>query len=171
MKKGKKTFASIREVIFGLEDGLVSTLGAVTGIAAGAQSTFIVILSGLVLIAVEATSMAAGSYLSNKAVAATEGKTDSVHPYRAAAIMGLFYVFGGLVPITPYFLFPVHQAYLPSIIATAIVLYLIGVWSARYTNRNKVKSGLEMAIVSLAAAFIGYVIGRLVSNYFGVDVI
>ena len=57
---------AIRELVFGLEDGLVSTMGAVAGIAAGTDNGRIVILSGLVIIAVEALSMAAGSYLSNK---------------------------------------------------------------------------------------------------------
>lgn len=61
-----KLFEAIRELVFGLEDGLVSTLGAVAGIAAGTADGRIVALSGLVLIAVEALSMAAGSYLSNK---------------------------------------------------------------------------------------------------------
>ncbi|HJV32452.1 MAG TPA: VIT1/CCC1 transporter family protein [Patescibacteria group bacterium] len=57
---------AIRELIFGLEDGLVSTMGAVAGIAAGTENGRVVILSGLVIIAVEALSMAAGSFLSNK---------------------------------------------------------------------------------------------------------
>jgi len=61
-----KLFDAIRELVFGLEDGLVSTLGAVAGIAAGTEDGRIVVLSGLVLVAVEALSMAAGSYLSNK---------------------------------------------------------------------------------------------------------
>ena len=56
----------IRELVFGLEDGLVSTMGAVAGIAAGTQNGKVVVLSGAVLVAVEALSMAAGSYLSNK---------------------------------------------------------------------------------------------------------
>lgn len=58
--------ASIREIVFGLEDGMVSTLGAITGIAAGTGDHFLVILSGLVIVAVESISMAAGSYLSSK---------------------------------------------------------------------------------------------------------
>ncbi len=57
---------AIRELVFGLEDGLVSTMGAVAGIAAGTENGGVVVLSGLVIIAVEALSMAAGSYLSNK---------------------------------------------------------------------------------------------------------
>lgn len=58
--------SSIREIVFGMEDSLVSTLGAVTGIAAGTGNAFVVILSGIVLIFVEALSMTAGSYLSSK---------------------------------------------------------------------------------------------------------
>lgn len=56
----------IREVVFGLEDGMVSTMGAVTGIAAGTSSHFVVVLAGFVIIAVESISMAVGSYLSSK---------------------------------------------------------------------------------------------------------
>ena len=58
---------SLREAVFGLQDGLVSTFGAVTGIAVGAASGRIAALSGLVVVAVESVSMAAGSYLSTKA--------------------------------------------------------------------------------------------------------
>jgi predicted membrane protein (TIGR00267 family) len=61
-----RLLVAIRELVFGLEDGLVSTMGAVAGIAAGTENGQIVVLSGLVIIAVEALSMAAGSFLSNK---------------------------------------------------------------------------------------------------------
>lgn len=69
MKKGgfrDKIRASIREIVFGTEDAIVSTLGAITGIAAGTGSSGVVVLSGAVLIVVEALSMSAGSYLSSK---------------------------------------------------------------------------------------------------------
>jgi VIT1/CCC1 family predicted Fe2+/Mn2+ transporter len=56
----------MRPLVFGLEDGIVSTAGAVVGIAAGSQNSHVVILSGTVLILVEALSMAAGEYLSSK---------------------------------------------------------------------------------------------------------
>jgi VIT1/CCC1 family predicted Fe2+/Mn2+ transporter len=57
---------SIRDGVFGLEDGLVSTFGAVTGVAMGTGSARVAALSGLVIVAVESVSMAAGSYLSTK---------------------------------------------------------------------------------------------------------
>ncbi len=54
--------------MFGAEDGMVSTLGALTGIAVGTQNHLTVVLSGLVIVAVESISMAVGSYLSAKSV-------------------------------------------------------------------------------------------------------
>lgn len=59
--------SKIRDAVFGTQDGLVSTLGALTGIAAGTGSQSIVVLAGFVIVAVESLSMAAGSYLSSKA--------------------------------------------------------------------------------------------------------
>jgi vacuolar iron transporter family protein len=62
----------IREVVFGVEDGIVSTVGALTGIAIAVSDQSIVIISGLVIIAVESISMGMGSYLSGKSVKETE---------------------------------------------------------------------------------------------------
>jgi vacuolar iron transporter family protein len=172
---------SMREIVFGLEDSLVSTLGAITGIAVGTGNQYIVILSGFVLIAAEATSMAAGSYLSTKHAREAEVlfhkrrgldvHEEVSHPIRAAAVMGIFYLFGGFVPLVPYFVLSVDQALVPAIVVTALVLFGVGVWAASFTKTSKLKSGLEMMAVSLAAAGIGYVIGRLVAGYFGVEVL
>lgn len=55
----------IREIVFGMEDGMVSTLGAITGIAVGSQDQFTILLAGSVIIAVESVSMGIGSFISN----------------------------------------------------------------------------------------------------------
>ncbi len=57
---------NVRDVVFGLEDSLVSTLGTVTGVAIASHSSFYVVLTGTILVCVEAVSMAAGSYLSSQ---------------------------------------------------------------------------------------------------------
>ncbi len=164
---------SIREIIFGLEDSLVSTLGAVTGIAAGAQSTYIVVLSGLVLIAVESISMSAGSYLSSKAAEDLEQlngdrvRARSERPLRSAFVMLFAYVVGGMVPLTCYLILPVQAAAVPSIVFTVLALFLVGAWKGKITKRSWWKSGIEMTAVSLAAALLGYLIGRLVANFAG----
>ena len=63
---GNMAFIShVREIIFGMQDGMVSTLGALTGIAVGTNDYFTVILSGVVIIAVESISMSIGSFTSS----------------------------------------------------------------------------------------------------------
>lgn len=176
----KDIVGSMREIVFGLEDSLVSTLGTITGIAAGTQSRYIVLLAGLVLIAVEATSMAAGSYLSTKSAEAAEhayekangkrGHHDGISPRRSASVMGAFYFVGGFVPLAPYLLLPVDLAFVPSIALTGAALFGLGWWSASFTGEDRVKAGLEMFTVSMGASAIGYAIGWLVRNWFGVTV-
>lgn len=56
----------LKEVVFGMEDGMVSTLGSITGIAVGSGQHATVILAGFVIIAVESIAMGIGSYLSNR---------------------------------------------------------------------------------------------------------
>jgi len=66
MRKKNKLLSGIEEIIFGAEDGMVSTLGALTGVAAGTSNRFTVVLVGMIIVAVESISMGVGSYLSNK---------------------------------------------------------------------------------------------------------
>ena len=56
----------LRDAVFGTQDGLISTMGALTGIAAGTHSREAVVIAGFVIVTVESLSMAAGSYLSSK---------------------------------------------------------------------------------------------------------
>ncbi len=174
----------IREIVFGLEDGLVSTVGAVTGIAAGSGSTYVVVLSGLVLIIVEALSMGAGSYLSEKsnreAMYARYANDSHMKKHlpelfpetdiKAGFVMWASYMIGGIIPLAPYFFFSINNSYAPSIIGTAFALFGVGVWKARHTKRDWIKSALEMVVVSLGAVVLGFVIGRLVSGSFGINV-
>lgn len=175
MKKGgKKSFfkESIREIVFGLGDSFVSTLGAVTGIAMGTGDKDIVILSGLVLIFVEAVSMAAGSYLSNKAsdqANSLKKKKSWYTPKIASFVMGFSYLLGGTITIVPYLLFDINIALISSILITTISLFLVGVWKASLVNGNKLKSGLEMTTICLVAATLGFIIGRLAAIYLGIE--
>lgn len=219
--------ALVREVVFGMEDGMVSTLGAITGIAAGAQSHFIVVLSGSVIIAVESISMAVGSYLSSKSELAIderklleekselarfplEEKKELIgmyvkdgwpealakdmaevasknkklflqemayrelkiipetmeNPVRNAGAMGISYVIGGLVPLVPYLMLPLENAWKISISVTLVGLFLLGTATTKFSKRVWWKAGLEMCALASAAAGVGYLIGKLVGFVF-----
>jgi len=57
---------SIREIVFGLEDGLVTTLGLTAGLATSLVANNIVIIAAIIEMFAGAVSMAAGTYLSNQ---------------------------------------------------------------------------------------------------------
>ncbi len=223
---------SIREIIFGLGDGLVSTLGVVVGVAAGTNDSRIVIITGLVLIVVEALSMAAGSYLSSKSHrqllqrkireeefeienSPEEEKLELIEMYRqrgfteaevkivvnritkdkklwleemiakelkignaqmdeeggSAFFMGIAYIAGGMVPVAPFFFLPLMMASIISVVSTILALFLVGYWKGYVTHQNRIRSGLEMMLISMAAASLGYIIGYISGKFFGVNVL
>jgi VIT1/CCC1 family predicted Fe2+/Mn2+ transporter len=63
---GLKITGMIRELVFGAEDGLLSTLGLVTGVAAGTSNSSVILLAGIVGAISGAISMGAGNYLGAK---------------------------------------------------------------------------------------------------------
>lgn len=59
--------ARIREFVFGIQDGLISTVGLLAGVQGATENNAVVILTGLTAMFAGAISMAAGSYLSSSA--------------------------------------------------------------------------------------------------------
>lgn len=59
--------ASIREVVFGAQDGLVSTFAVVAGLAAGGVGALVVLLGGAVSAMAGVLSMSIGTFLSSRA--------------------------------------------------------------------------------------------------------
>lgn len=172
MKHFRKTILTeLREIVFGLEDGMVSTLGAVTGLAGATNNQPMVIISGFVIIAVESLSMAAGTYLSNKSEDLADKLThNSTHkkqnPIKDGLYMGASYIIGGLIPLYPYWFFPVMLAIPLSMISVVIALFVLGYTSGKMTKINPLKNGLEMTTVSVGAAALGFTVGKIVSSFF-----
>lgn len=159
----------IRETIFGLEDSIVSTIGVVVGIAAGTQNSYVVILSALVVVVVESLSMAAGTYLSNKSQMEIElasgrrGFLSRRHLVSQSIIdslvMGVSYIVGGTISVLPFFFTTPLEAIAPAIVLSVGMLFSIGYAKGKMANINPLRSGLEMSLVSLSAAALGYIIG------------
>lgn len=172
-------YTNIRELVFGAQDGMVSTLGALTGIAIGSGNHFFVILSGLVVVAVEATSMGIGSYLSTKSVAEIAKRRfkaerseigryiqQTENPQRAGVTMFFSYIAGGFIPILAYLFLPIENAIFISIGMTLFALFLLGVGVARFTGQKLLRSGLRMLLVAGVAVVVGLGVGNFVSLLF-----
>ena len=88
-------------------------------------------------------------------------------PLQGSLIMGAAFGLGTLAPILPYVLLPVDVAIYASVLATAGVLFGIGVAKARWTGGNPVLSGLEILIVGAFAGVAGYLFGDILPTLRG----
>lgn len=152
----------LRSLLFGLQDGLVSTTGVVVGITIGVQDKPIIILASLVAVTVEASSMAAGQYSSEKAVHQMAGKgkhTDNL--IVGATVMFLAYLVAGLIPIAPIVLLEISLAPVVSMFSSFAALYILGYLKGRMVKHSPMTSGLEMLLIGGVATTLGIVVGYL----------
>lgn len=95
----------VRNLVYGVEDSLISTTGVVAGIALAGLQHKDIITTGSILVLVEALSMAFGAFVSEDSFMKTakmkHGVTD-VLTY--AGVMFVAYLLAGLVPMIPFLL-------------------------------------------------------------------
>jgi len=142
----------LRSGLFGLQDGLVSTTGVVVGISTGVQNKEIVILAVLVAVMVEASSMAAGQYSSEKAVHQmdkTGRHNDSL--LVGSIIMFISYLLAGLIPISPLFLFNISDTRVISILFAFISLFIIGYVKGKIVEDKPIRSAIELFVIGALA--------------------
>ena len=221
--------SEIREIIFGAQDGLISTLAVVSTVGGAFATRFPILVAGIAAGLAGVFSMAAGEYMSSKSQreifeAQIDGERDEVRerpdeaeaemaymleedglprddaaeiarvlarhpeallktmvqkelglsteqhgdsPLRGAMLMGAAFGAGAAVPILPYVFLPLHVAAYASVIATALVLFGIGVVKARWTRRNPLLSGLEILTLAAVAGVAGYFFGSVLPGLLG----
>ena len=160
----QKTFILyIRNFIFGAEDSLVSTVGLLSGIASAGMAEREIIVSGIILIFVEAFSMSVGSFLSERTTEESlpDYKPKESNSFWAAVIMFLSYFVCGLVPLFPYLILPVKTAFSWSIIASLIALFALGLVSAKILKTKTLKSALRMIFIGGLAVGLGVAVGMI----------
>lgn len=153
----------LRNFIFGVEDSLVSTVGFVSGIAAASVDRTTLLLSGVVLVFVEAFSMGVGSTLSEESV--QESRTRRGVRWGVSVTGGLVmfvsYILTGFLVLFPYVVSDVSKALPQSIALSLALLFLLGVVSAQMTKRPLASHGLRMLIVGGLAVALGIFVGQL----------
>ena len=88
-------------------------------------------------------------------------------PLQGAVVMGIAFGLGALAPILPYLLLPLGVAVYVSVIATAGVLFSIGVVKTRWTHANPLASGVEILLIGAFAGVVGYFFGSILPTLLG----
>lgn len=76
-----------------------------------------------------------------------------------AILVGISAVVGSLIPLWPFFFFPPEAAIWLGLLCTAITLYAVGAIKAKLTVGKPSRSGLQMLVIGMLAALVGYAIG------------
>jgi vacuolar iron transporter family protein len=84
-----------------------------------------------------------------------------IHPVKSAFVVGLAAIVGSIIPLLTFFFFPVKTAIIFSLILSAICLFITGVIESRLTVGNWFKKGIQLTVIGMVAAGIGFVIGKI----------
>jgi predicted membrane protein (TIGR00267 family) len=212
----------LSDVILGGQDGLVSILGLLLGLAAATRSSRIIIAGGLATIFAETLSMTAVAYTSKMAArdhyaAEREQEVREVRDvpdierqeivdiysakgfsgqllddivnhitaddklwidtmmkeelnllpvekrdvYNYSAVVGTSTFSGAILPLIPFFFLAIHPALIVALVLSVLVLAGIGVYKAKMTLGQPLKSAMVMVIIGMGAAIAGYLIGLI----------
>lgn len=162
MHRAKKILLlQVRNFVFGAEDSLVSTVGLISGLAVADVERATILLTGTVLIFVEAFSMAVGSFLTEETTEESNGgdKLPLRHMAAGAGTMFASYFLCGYIPLSPYLLTEQARALPWSIAASLAALALLGVISSSILRTNRGKNALRMLLMGGAAIALGVLVG------------
>lgn len=80
----------------------------------------------------------------------------------AAITVGVSALVGSFIPLAPYFFLATTSATYVALFLSAATLFLVGYYKAKITlGRNLFKQGVEMLIIGMLSAFVGYLVGTL----------
>jgi VIT1/CCC1 family predicted Fe2+/Mn2+ transporter len=159
----------VRELIYGANDGVITTFAVVAGVAGGGLSLRVVLIIGAANLIADGLSMAVGNYLAIRShesvLEAQDLPEEETFPVRHAIATFLAFVAAGAVPLLPYTLpgVPVDR-FVASITLTLGAMFVIGGLRALIANVRWWKAGLEMLGLGAVVALLAYASGGLVAR-------
>lgn len=165
----------LAEVIYGANDGIVTTFAVVSGVAGAALNPSIVLILGAANLFADGFSMGMSNYLSRRSEidyqqSVRDGDTDSPEeldggksPRRTAFVTFLAFVIAGWAPLIPYIL-ELNAAFWFSIAFTGLAFFIVGASRSFVTRRQWYVNGIEMFVIGMAAAVVAYTVGNLLGG-------
>ena len=83
---------------------------------------------------------------------------------RSSAIVTVATLVGHLIPLAPFLAVTGTPAVVAAIVLSGVTLFAVGAYSAKTLIGDWRKSGLQMLMIGLGAAAVGFVIGRLLQT-------
>ena len=157
----------LRDMIYGANDGIITTFAIVTGVTGAALQPRIVLILGVANLLADGFSMGASNFLSirsDEAARRAEG-ADALEPFpfRHGAVTFAAFVLAGAVPLASYLLDLGDAAFAVAIVLTGLALFVVGAARVVVTDATWWRSGLEMTTIGAIAAAVAYGVGALIA--------
>lgn len=162
----------IRELIYGANDGVITTFAVVAGVAGGGLHTTTVLVIGAANLVADGLSMGVGNYLSIRAhesvLAAQALPRQEAFPVRHGLATFSAFIAAGFVPLAPYAIAwePVNRFY-ASIVLTMLALFTVGASRAMISNTSWWRAGMEMFVLGGIVAAAAFASGAAVAALVG----
>lgn len=155
----------IGDLVFGANDGIVTTFAVVSGVTGAELSTRVIIILGVANLLADGFAMGAGNYLGMRSEQEYQNnvngfvKEGRLHAIGHGAAIFLAFVAAGSVPLLPIVLLPQSDGFPLSCLATGVALFTVGSLRTYVTRARWFVSGLEMLLVGSLAAAAAYGVG------------
>jgi VIT1/CCC1 family predicted Fe2+/Mn2+ transporter len=80
---------------------------------------------------------------------------------RTSVVVTIACIIGSFVPLLPFWFFDRTPAVIVAIICSAVVLFGVGAYKAKSLVGDWRKSGVQMVVIGLGAALVGFIVGRI----------
>lgn len=153
----------LRDLVYGANDGIITTFAVVSGVAGAKLSPSIVLILGFANLLADGFSMGASNYLSinsHEQARHAEGlPVEEPHALRHGIATFVAFLAAGVVPLVSYTIPGIEQRFPVAIGLTGLTLFGVGASRTLVTQRGWIRSGLEMLIVGAVAAAVAYAVG------------
>lgn len=85
---------------------------------------------------------------------------DFISPLKSGLIVGLAAMIGSIIPLAPFFFLAIKTAILWSVVISAVALFITGAVEGKLTLGHWVRKGVELALIGMGAALIGFLVGK-----------
>jgi vacuolar iron transporter family protein len=158
----------LRDLVYGANDGIITTFAVVAGVAGAALSVRTVLILGTANLLADGFSMGASSFLSirsEEAVRRARGEAvGEPYPLRHGIATFVAFLIAGVVPLLPYVLAAPRHRFAVAVAATLVTLFVVGALRSTVTLLQWWRAGLEMLLVGAAAAAVAYGAGYLLAG-------
>ncbi|MBI3190499.1 VIT1/CCC1 transporter family protein [archaeon] len=89
-------------------------------------------------------------------------------PLKQAFVVGIAAIVGSIIPIMPFFFLDTGTGIIFSITISTIALFATGMVKNKITVGRPIKGGIEMALIGMVSAIIGYGIGTALGVVMGI---